>query len=85
MDGHRCFFYALHAAAVFLYGVARALHLALACLATQLGNQFVKLADTGSAQGMALGFQSSGRVDRDASTHRELAALRSETTAAEDL
>jgi len=75
MDGYSGFFYPLHATAIFLDSFARPLHLTLAGLATQLGDQLIELANTGRAQGVPLGFKATGRIDRDASAQGKFAAL----------
>jgi hypothetical protein len=54
MNSHGGFFDALHTAAVFLDGVARALHLALTGLTPKLCHQFIELAYAGCAQRMSL-------------------------------
>ena len=74
MDGYSGFFYPLHAPAIFLDSVARPLHLTLAGLATQLGDQLIELAYTGRAQGVTFGFQAAGRINGNAPADGEFAA-----------
>ncbi len=78
VNGHRRLFNALQAATVLLNGMTGALHLTGACLAPQLRDQFVELADPCRSQRMALGFEATRRIDGNAAADRELAALRSE-------
>src|SRR5437660_459704 len=65
----------MEAAAILGDREARALDLALAGLAAQLRHQLEDLPEAGRADRVALRFQPAGRVDRDPSAERRLAAL----------
>ena len=55
----------------------------LASFTAQLRHQFVQLADTGCAQGVSLGFETAGRVDRNPATDGEIAAFGTQTALTE--
>ena len=75
MDCHGGFFDALQAATVFLNGMTCTVHLSRTSFATQLGYQFVELADAGSTERMALRFKTAGGIHRQTSAEGELAPL----------
>ena len=72
-----------HRAVVLLDSIARAFDLARPCLAAQVRNELVDLADPGRTERMPLRFKAARRVDRDAPAEGEFTALGGRTAAAE--
>ena len=73
--GYR-FLVTVQAAAVFLHRDLRTVHLAGTGLTAQLGNQFVNLCKPGGGNGMATGFETTGRVNRHTAADGEITPLR---------